>query len=225
MCGRYANATPAADLGRLFGTVPPTPQLQPSWNIAPSQEAAVVRCHPQTGERHLDLLFWGLLPAWARGTPAAPRPINARAERIATAPMFRDAYRARRCIVPASAFYEWRRASGGKQPFAFAREGNGPIAFAGLWEGFRRPDGEIVRSFAIITTAANAVMAPIHERMPVILEPEDWPLWLGEIKGDPACLLHPAAEGVLRCWPVSTRVNSPANNDARLLLPLAAPPA
>lgn len=137
--------------------------------------------------------------------------------------MFRDAFARRRALIPAQAFYEWRHtATGPKQPYAIARRDGETLALAGVWEGWRSPEGEVLRSFAIIVTAANATMAPIHDRMPVVIDQPDWPLWLGETEGDAASLLHPAAEDTLRVWPVSTRVNRPANNDAELLAPLPA---
>ncbi len=216
MCGRFASTLPPEALARIFGTVNPLPNTAATWNLAPSQDAMVVRRHPE-GERHLDLLKWGLLPYWTKDPAKAQRPINARAETVATSGMFKGAFAARRCIVPASAFYEWRKTGGPKQPFAFARQDGQPIAFAGLWESFRWPSGEIARSFAIITTAANAMMRPIHDRMAVVLEPADWPVWLGEQDGDPARLLHPPGDAVLRLWPVSPRVNAPRNNTADLL--------
>ncbi len=224
MCGRYASTLPAAAIARLFHVTGTLPERAPSWNIAPSQAAPVVRRHPTTGARHLDLLRWGFLPHWTPDARAARRPINARAETVATAPMWRDAFARRRCLVPADAFYEWRAADGlgppGKQPYAIARADGTPMALGGLWDGWRGPDGEIVRSFAIVVTAANATMAPIHDRMPVILEAPDWPLWLGETGGDAAALLRPAAEGALRVWPVSHAVNTPRNNGPALLAPV-----
>ncbi len=219
MCGRFASTLPPEALARIFGTVNPVPNTAATWNLAPSQAAMVVRRHPD-GERHLDLLTWGLLPYWTKDPAKAPRPINARAETVVTSGMFKGAFHARRCIVPAAAFYEWRKTSGPKQPFAFARQDGQPIAFAGLWEGFRWPSGEIARSFTIVTTSANAMMRPIHDRMPVVLEAADWPVWLGEQGGDPAALLRPAGNEVLKLWPVSPRVNSPKNDTADLLDPL-----
>ena len=151
------------------------------------------------------------------------RLINARAEAVSTSRMFGAAFTKRRAIVPAGAFYEWQRKEGdGKQPCAIARQDGQPLAFAGLWEGFRWPDGTVLRSFAIVTTNANADVAMIHDRMPVILEPADWPVWLGEIEGDPATLLRPAPDGTLRIWPVSRAVNQPRNNRPELLNPIEA---
>ncbi len=220
MCGRFASTLPPEALARIFGTVNPLPNTAATWNLAPSQDAMVVRRHPERGERHLDLLKWGLLPYWTKDPAKARRPINARAETVATSGMFKGAFRERRCIVPAAAFYEWRKTGGPKQPFAFARQDGQPIALAGLWEGFRWPSGEVTRSFTIITTAANAMMRPIHDRMPAVLEAEDWPVWLGEQDGDPAGLLRPAPDDALKLWPVSPRVNAPRNNTADLLDPL-----
>lgn len=217
MCGRYASSLAPDFVALIFETAGPVPEAAPSWNVAPGQAAMVVRRHPQTGERRLDLLSWGLLPHWTGDAARAKRPINARAEGVARTPMFRDAFAARRAIVPAEAFYEWQKTAGTKRPFAIARADGQPLAFAGLWEGHRAPDGTITRSFCIITTEANALMRPIHDRMPVILEKADWPLWLGEVPGDPASLLRPAADGVLKAWPVGMRVNAPRNNDRDLL--------
>ena len=223
MCGRYASYLPAEAIAQLFRVSGPLPNIAPSWNVAPTQAALVVRRHPETHERRLDILQWGLVPHFTKDLKAARKPINARSETVATSGMFRGAFAARRCLVPADAFYEWKvLPDGTKQPYAIARRDGRPMAFAGLWEGWRSPDGEALRTFAILTTAANAAMMPLHERMPVILEPSDWPLWLGETPGDPAALLRPAAEDVVKSWPVARRVGNVRNNDAALLEPIAA---
>jgi putative SOS response-associated peptidase YedK len=217
MCGRFASFLPAEAVARLFHTVNALPDVGPSWNVAPSQEAMVVRRHPETGERHLGLLKWGLLPHWTKEPTKARRPINARAETLATSGMFREAFAQRRCLVPANAFYEWKSTEDGKQPYAIARLDGQPMAFAGLWEGFRWPSGEVTRTFTIVTTDANADVANVHNRMPVILEAEDWPVWVGEADGSPTDLLRPSPGGTLRCWPVSREVNAPHNNRPELL--------
>ena len=143
---------------------------------------------------------------------------NARAETVAKLPSFRGAFAPRRCIVPADAFYEWKRDGKLKQPFAIARADGAPLAFGGIWESWTDPtSGDITRSFAIVTTEANGTMAPIHDRMPVILELSDWLVWLGEKEGDPKPLLRPAADTVLRTWPVSTDVNSVRHKGSELL--------
>ncbi len=217
MCGRFASLLPPYKMQELFSAVGALPNTGPSWNVAPSQDTLVVRSHPDTGERQLELLRWGLMPAWTKDLKTARKPINARSETAASSGMFRAALAARRCLVPADAFYEWRAQADGKQPFAIARQDGQALAFAGLWEGWRSPDGQTLRSFAILTTAANATMRPLHERMPVILEPQDWPAWLGETACKPETLLRPAAEDVLRLWPVSRAVNAVRNNGAALL--------
>jgi putative SOS response-associated peptidase YedK len=217
MCGRYASFLPPELIARLFGTTNPLPNLKPTWNMAPRMDAPVVRLHPQTRERHLDLLTWGFVPAFTKSLKEARRPINARAETVASTGMFRAAFAKRRCLVPAAAFYEWRADPGGKTPFAVARADGDPMAFAGLWEGWRSPEGDILRSFVILTTAANAQLSVLHSRMPVVLERADWAAWLGEAEGDPAALLRASAEGVLRLWAVDRRVGNVRNDGPELL--------
>jgi len=217
MCGRYAVFLPAEAIAKLFGTVNPLVNVAPSWNIAPTQQAMVVRRHPDTSDRHLDLLKWGLLPSFTKEPAKAKRPINCRSETVSTSGMFRSAFAKRRCIVPADAFYEWKAVDGAKQPYAIARQDGQPMAFAGLWEGYKWPDGTITRTFTIITANAKPTVAELHDRMPVILEQKDWPVWLGEVEGVPVELLRPTGENVLRIWPVSRSVNSPRNNGPELL--------
>jgi putative SOS response-associated peptidase YedK len=208
MCGRFSSTLSAEFIRRLFGTEGDLPNLGPSWNLAPSQDALVVRRHPETGARRLDALKWGLVPHFTK------------AETVVSSGMFARAFAARRCIVPAGVFYEWRTVGATKQPYAIARADEAPLAFGGIWEGWRSPDGEVVRTFAIITTAANREMSALHPRMPLVLEQSGWRLWLGEDAGDAAELLLPAVDGTLKAWPVSPRVNSPRNNDASLIEPM-----
>lgn len=217
MCGRFASSLPPDAMRALFRTLNPPPNAAPTWNMAPTQPAMVVRRHPETGERHLDLLRWGLIPHFTKDLKAAKKPINARSETAGGSGMFRGALAQRRCLVPADAFYEWRAMTDGKQPYAIARRDGAPLAFAGIWEGWHGPGGETMRTFAILTTAANATMQQLHERMPVVLEPDAWPTWLGELEGDLSELMRPAAEHVLHLWPVSRAVNSVRNNGADLL--------
>lgn len=219
MCGRFVVTLPPDAIARLFRTHGPVPNLAATWNLAPTRDAPAIRLHPETRERRLDLLRWGLVPHWAKDPKAVRMMINARAETIASTPMFRDAYARRRCLVPADAFYEWQEPEPGrKQPWAIARADGQPMVFAGIWEGWRGADGTIIRSFAIVTTAANPTLRPLHERMPVILEEPDWPRWLGEDAGDPAPLLRPS-DAELRTWRVGTAVNSVRNDSAALLEP------
>jgi len=217
MCGRYASYLPPEAIRAAFRTVNALVNHPPNWNVAPTQPAMVVRRHPESGERHLDVLRWGLVPHFTKDLKAARKPINARSETAASSGMFRGALASRRCLVPVDAFYEWKAMPDGKQPYAIARRDGAPMAMAGLWEGWRAPDGEVMRTFAILTTAANATMSVLHERMPVILEPEAWPRWLGEVDGDATALMQPVPGNVLHLWPVSRAVNSMRNNGAELL--------
>jgi len=224
MCGRFFLQRDPAGLARYFETQNPTPNHAASWNIAPTQDSLVVRRHPDTGARHLDVLRWGLVPRWAKDAAGAARLINARSDGIGEKPSFRDAFAKRRCLIPADGFFEWR-ADEAKQPYAVAMTSGAPMALAGLWEGWKAPDGSWLKTFCIITTEANAKQALVHHRMPVILRPEDWPAWLGEA-GDVAGLLRPCPADILAAWPVGRRVGKVAENDAALLLrdPSAQPP-
>ena len=217
MCGRFASYLPPDAVRALFRTKNAVPNLPPSWNVAPTQAAMVVRLNPETNDRHLDLLKWGLIPHFTKDLKAARKPINARSETAASSGMFRGALERRRCLIHADAFYEWRAMPDGKQPYAIGRKDGAPLAFAGIWEGWREPDGETMRSFAILTTSANATMHTLHDRMPVILEEEHWPVWLGERAGEPTGLMRPANDGLLHLWAVSRAVNSVRNNGSDLL--------
>ena len=216
MCGRYASFLPAEALARLFGTVNPLPNLEPTWNMAPTRDAPVVRLSKE-GERHLDALKWGLVPYFTKDLKKARKPINARSETIATSGMFREAFAKRRCLVPAPVYYEWRDDPEGKTPFAVARVDRDPVAFAGIWETWRSPEGERLQTFGTITTDANNLLTGIQDRMPVIIEREDWPLWLGEVEGDVAALLKPSAEDVLRFWPVDKKIGNVRNDGPELI--------
>ncbi len=218
MCGRYVSILPPADLALLFGTTGPLPNFEPSWNVAPSSRRPVIRRHPD-GSSRLDLLSWGLVPHFTKDLKAARRPINARGETVASSGMFRGALARRRCIVPADLFYEWMARPDGKQPFAIGRRDDRPLAFGGLWESWTQPDGAPLCSYAIITTAASADMAALHDRMPLILEESTWPAWLGEEADQARQLVRPAPSGTLRLWPVSRAVNSVRHDGPELVRP------
>ena len=166
---------------RVFNVTGPLPNVPPRYNIAPTQDAPVVRQTKDADEREMDMLRWGLVPSWSQGPDSGYSMINARAETVATKPAFRSAFRFRRCLVPADGFYEWRKVAGRKQPYRITVKDGEPFAFAGLWEHWTGPDGYVVQSFTIVVTEANELLRPIHDRMPVILDPADYGLpHLGE---------------------------------------------
>ncbi len=223
MCGRYSLTTPVDALRALFGFAGPPPNLPARYNIAPTQEAPVVRRRGPGAARELALLRWGLVPSWADGPRTGYRMINARAETVARKPAFRAAFRRRRCLVPADGFYEWRAEGKRKQPYRVAFEDGAPFAFAGLWERWRGADGGEIESFAIVVTDANALLRPIHDRMPVILAPDDHEAWLTGEDGDALSgLLRPHPGTGMIVYPVSPRVNDPRNDDRVCVEPLAA---
>jgi putative SOS response-associated peptidase YedK len=220
MCGRYASFLPPEALARFFGTSNPLPNLERTWNLAPTRDAPVVRL-ARDGMRHLDVLKWGLVPYFTKDLKKARKPINARDDNVAKSGMFREAFAKRRCLVPAPVYFEWRDDPDGKTPFAVARADGDPVAFAGIWEHWQSPEGETLRTFATITTNANRMVGQIQDRMPVIVEPADWSLWLGEVEGDPTTLLRPAQEDVLRIWPVNKKVGNVRNDGPDLIEPVA----
>jgi len=186
------------------------------YNIAPSQLLPVCRLD-KAGEREMATMRWGLIPFWAKDSKIAYKTINARAETVATSPAFRDAFKQRRCLVPATGFYEWQKRPGGKQPFHIGMQDGQPFAFAGLWSSWRSPEGDAVETYTIITAQPNKLTATVHDRMPVILDPADYARWLDAAQPDAAELLKPYPADEMRAYPVSTRVNKPANDDASLL--------
>lgn len=194
----------------------------PRWNAAPSQELLVIRRNHKSDEVSLYPLRWGLIPSWCNDPKGGRKPINAKAETVATLPTFRDAYRQRRCIVPVDGFYEWKAIRGqkAKQPDAIAMKDGSPFGIAGLWENWKDPaSGEWIRTFAVVTTDANELVADIHNRMPAILAPDDYDRWLSE-EPDPRDLLRPFPADLMRMWPISTRVNKPENDDAAIIEPV-----
>jgi putative SOS response-associated peptidase YedK len=202
-------ATPGEVIADAFA-LSEVPSLGPRYNITPTQPVAVVR--GATGARRLDLLRWGLVPAWASDLRIGSRLINARAESVAEKPSFRDALRARRCLVIADGFYEWRREGSGKRPYLIRFVDGRPFAFAGLWERWGRGGTEL-ESCAIVTCPPNPIVSELHDRMPVILAPRDHDLWLDGDVNDPARLLPllaPCSPAGMESFPVSTRVNDPA---------------
>ncbi len=221
MCGRFTLTVDPADLLDAFaldaGASPDLSLLGPRFNIAPTQAVAVI---PNTAPRHVELMRWGLIPSWAKDPKIGNSLINARGETVAEKPAFRSAFKRRRCLILTDGFYEWKKeAGGGKTPYYIQLAGGRPFAFAGLWEVWRPADGSELPTCTIITTAPNDVMAPLHDRMPVIVQPERYGTWLAEGERPAPELLdliQPYA-GAMTARPVSTRVNSPRFDDPSLV--------
>jgi putative SOS response-associated peptidase YedK len=212
VCGRFTLAVPSEEVGELFG-LPTAGTLSPRYNIAPSQAVAAVRI--EAGQRRLVMLRWGLLPSWADDLAIGNRMINARAESVAEKPSFRQAFRARRCLVAADGFFEWQKREGGKRPFHIRMRDGRPFAFAGLWERWTRGK-EPVESCTLLTTTANALIRPIHDRMPVIVAPGEFDLWLDPQEAGTErvrAVLRPFSAEAMVATPVGDRVNNPRNDD------------
>jgi putative SOS response-associated peptidase YedK len=227
MCGRFVSSSPPDEVARYFDAEPPPETaIGPRWNVAPTDDVYVVLT--DGGVRRLAPLHWGLVPAWATSPAIGNKMINARAESLADKTAFNRAFRTRRAIVPADGFYEWRKVPGQKarQPFFVHRADGEPLAFAGLWEEWRgaeRGGGPRLRSATIVTTTANATMAPIHDRMPVILPPSTWDEWLDPGTHDLDALgrfLVPAPPQLLALHPVAPDVGNVRNQGPHLAAPV-----
>lgn len=221
MCGRFTQQRPTAELAALFNAEPPPAELEPTYNLAPTDEAAVV---VERGDRRAIRAYrWGLIPSWAKDEKIASKLFNARAETLATSGAFRESFRRRRCIVPADAFYEWQRQGGARQPFLIRRADGAPLALAGLWSGWHDPETEqVIRTFTIVTTTANRTLSAVHDRMPVMLAREHWARWLDptlQDTGELTALLEPAADNELVLYPVRALVNNVRNNGPELIEP------
>jgi putative SOS response-associated peptidase YedK len=216
MCGRYTLKTPINVLAEGFGITEYPSSLPPNYNVAPTQEVAAVV--EEDDKRKLEMLHWGLIPSWARDPAIGNKMINARAETVPEKPSFRSAFKKRRCLVLADGFYEWQKTDDGKQPYHIKMQDDSPFAFAGLWETWK--NGEEIRSCTIITTDANDLMSEIHHRMPVILHPEDYAMWLDpdfDEKEPLTSLLKPYPADAMEAYAVSRRVNKPSNNEPSIL--------
>lgn len=217
MCGRFAQRQPARKLAAEF-KVEIAEELEARYNIAPTQKIMAIRS--AGAEREAVWLKWGLVPSWAKDTSMGARLINARSETVGEKPAFREAFRRRRCIIPADGFYEWQRRGQQKQPFFFHLHEKRPFGFAGLWEQWKGEAGKTIESCTILTTGANDVLRPMHDRMPVILHREDYALWLDEDERKRALLkelLRPYPAEEMNAYPVSLMVNSPRNQGVRLI--------
>ena len=223
MCGRFARKSTQQVLADWFGVeLEDMPWFAPTYNAAPQSVQPVVRLGGDSGSREFALLRWGLVPFWAKDPKPGYSTFNARSEEVAGKPTYREALKKRHCLVPADAFYEWQRIDAKtKHPFAIGLKSGQPCAFAGLWDRWQPKEGEPLDTFTILTTDPNAVMEPIHNRMPVILEPRDYNRWLdpGDPTRPPVDLLRPFAAEEMFAWPVSDRVGNVRNNDPQLLDP------
>lgn len=222
MCGRYFLDTLPELLAGQF-RVHKYPVYAASYNIAPTQPTLIVRRHADDNE--WAWVRWGLVPHWAKDPGIGAKMINARGETVAEKPAFRGAFRYRRCIVPASGFYEWRSQPQGKQPFAIVPTDAACFGFAGLWEHWTAPDGSVLESSCVLTTTPNALMATIHDRMPVILDPSDYQSWLQASPTDAAALIRPFPAGHMRAYAVGKAVGNVRNNSPELVAPLGTPAA
>ena len=221
MCGRFVLRASPQNMQTLFDLVE-APPTAPRYNIAPTQPVLAVRADPHGGLREATYLNWGLIPFWAKDPKIGSRMINARSETAAQKPSFRAAFKYRRCIVPADGFYEWKKEKGGKQPYLIGLESGGVFGIAGLWEHWEQ-DGSVIESCTLLTTEANEMMASLHHRMPVILEPQDYDEWLDTSvqKADPLLhLMRPFRGAAMRAFAVSKVVNNARNDERGCVEPL-----
>jgi len=215
MCGRYRLSRRKQVVEEHFDAVSGEEEWTPRYNIAPTQPVPVIRQNPERHRREISLMRWGLVPSWATDPSVGNKTINARSETIETTPSFRDPFRSQRCLIPADGFYEWKRQGKLKQPYCFEAGDGKVFAFAGLWDRWTDPQGQLIESCTILTTTANPLLADLHDRMPVILRPEDYDSWLAIKTGNSQSrlkLLTPWT-GLMRRYPVSARVNQVQNDD------------
>jgi putative SOS response-associated peptidase YedK len=224
MCGRYRLSRRKQVVEERFDAESGDEDWGPRYNIAPTQPVPVIRQNPKEPRRELSLVRWGLIPSWMKDASAAARMINARSETAASLPAFRDALKSRRCLIPADGFYEWQKNGKSKQPYCFEVNEGELFAFAGLWDRWRDPGGMTLETCSILTTSSNAVTSAVHDRMPVILDPDSYDLWLDPGMRDVAAasdLLKPYPARLMRCYPVSPRINHAANDDEECSAPVA----
>ena len=234
MCGRFTLSQSESAIAEAF-ELSEVPTLEPQYNIAPTQLVPTVvrskvsaQSPEQSNRRQFQSLRWGLIASWAKDPAIGARLINARSETVTEKPSFRAAFRQRRCLVLADGFYEWQRQERKKQPFYFRLQDGQTFAFAGLWERWKAPNGEAIESCTILTTEANELLRPIHDRMPVILDPKDYELWLDPEVQKPEPLqqlLRPYRSEAMTTYPVSTQVNNPINNSPDCITEIANSPA
>jgi putative SOS response-associated peptidase YedK len=217
MCGRFSQRTDSKRIAEYF-EVTEVPRVEPRYNIAPTQN--ILGISVSEDGREAAYYKWGLIPSWAKDVSMGARLINARSETVTEKPSFREAFKRRRLIIPADGFYEWQRAGDRKQPFFFHMRDDSPFGFAGLWDRWKSETGEVIESCTILTTEANEVLRPIHDRMPVILHAEDYQLWLDDDLRKSSLreeLLRPFPASEMEAYPVSPSINSPRNQGASLI--------
>jgi len=223
MCGRYRLSRRKQIVAEYFDALPDgDDEWEPRYNIAPSQPVPVVRVDPKKKTRSLSLLRWGLIPSWATDPNVGFKSINARAETVTTTASFRDPLRAQRCLIPADGFYEWQRSAKSKQPYCFEIENGALFAFAGLWDRWADVDGKVLETCTILTTSANSSISGIHDRMPIIIAPEEYERWLTTPPAEARSVLNLFAPyaGPMRHYPVSERVNQVLNDDVQCSEPI-----
>jgi putative SOS response-associated peptidase YedK len=216
MCGRYRLSRRKQIIGEHFDSIPGIEDWNPRYNIAPTQPVPVIRQDPKKPVRELSLVRWGLVPSWVKDASVAARMINARSETASTKPAFSEALKFRRCLIPADGFYEWQRTGKVKQPYCFEINDGELFAFAGIWDSWSKASGRPLETCSILTTIPNAVASSVHDRMPVILNPDSYDLWLDPGMKDVDTvseLLRPCDARLMRCYAVSTRVNNVVNDD------------
>ena len=223
MCGRYRLSRRKQLVEEYFDTESDEPEWTPRYNIAPSQPVPVIRQNPKKPRRELSLMRWGLIPSWAKDASIAARMINARSETVGTKPAFRDPMTNRRCLIPADGFYEWQRTGKVKQPYCFEVNDGDLFALAGIWDRWTDPNRNTVETCSILTTSPNAVTSAIHDRMPVILDPDSYDIWLDPGMRDVTTaseLLKPYDAQLMRCYPIGARINHVANDDEECSAPV-----
>lgn len=211
MCGRFVTVIPAEELRKIFDLIE-NPPVEPRYNLCPTQQAGVIRCCDDTGHNRFDVMKWGLVPSWSKDPKMGSHMINARSETVAEKPAFRHAIKYNRCIVPVAGFYEWNHDGKEKHPHYIYLKDSPVMALAGIWEHWKSPEGSVSETFSILTTAPNKLLSTLHDRMPVILNPNDYGLWLNKNLHDPHHLEHlyqPYPDEMLTYHKVPDLVNNP----------------
>jgi putative SOS response-associated peptidase YedK len=228
MCGRYRLSRRKELIEEYFASVSEDCDWSPRYNVAPSQPVLTIRQDDREPTRKISTMRWGLIPSWSRDPSIGYKTINARSETVATTASFREPFRSQRCLIPADGFYEWRRNGTTRQPYCFEVNDGELFAFAGLWDRWMSPQGELIESCTIVTTTPNSLVSDIHDRMPVILRPDDYDLWLDPTfkdEGSLSQMLKPFDAALMKRYPVSTRVNNVQNDDADCAMPLDREPS